>query len=163
MPLRRQLTEEQVLQKMASLCSVAEHCESEIVEKMNRMGVERNVAERIVDRLVDEGFIDEQRYCRAFVHDKLFYNGWGRLKIKAMLAQKRIDRKIVGEALDEIESKEYNGVMKQVIESKRRTLAGVEGYELQAKLVRFAVGRGFEPSLVCRCLNTEDIDEIQIT
>ncbi|MBR6077758.1 MAG: RecX family transcriptional regulator [Paludibacteraceae bacterium] len=155
------VSEEQALARMAAYCSGAEHCISEVRAKLTAMQLPSGAQERIIDRLVDERFIDEFRYCRAFVLDKLRYNGWGRNKISAMLSQKRVDHAAASEALDGIDDDEYLEIMEHVINGKRRLISASNGYELKTKLLRFALSRGFEMSVVNRYLNTfEESDEV---
>ena len=65
------MTYEQALGRMAALCSTAEHCESEIREKLQRAALTETDIQRIVDYLYDEQYMDTARYCRAFAHDRL--------------------------------------------------------------------------------------------
>lgn len=161
MRIRRVYTREEALSRMAAYCSSAEHCLSEVRAKLNVMQLTSGDIEIILDRLVDEGFVDEQRFCKAYVLDKMRYNGWGRNKISVMLAQKQVDKQAISDAIDSIEDDEYYGIMKQIVDNKRRSVSAKSAYERNAKLMRFALGRGFEMSLVSRYLNTiEETDEI---
>lgn len=137
------MTEQEAFQKLSAACASAEHCLYEMSEKMKRWQVAEDERERVLQRLVSERFVDEERYCRSFVADKMRYNGWGRLKIEQALAAKRIPRDISRGVLDEISDEEYADVLRPIIQSKRKSVKAASEYELNQKLIRFALGRGF--------------------
>ena len=89
--MKKELSPEEALYRAAALCSTAERCKSEIEEKLSRWGISASETHRIVDRLEQEKYIDESRYCRSFVNDKIRFDHWGRIKITAALRQKKID------------------------------------------------------------------------
>jgi regulatory protein len=140
----RVLNFEQGLQRAAALCCQSEHCVADITEKLLRWGVSREDSDRIIDRLIDEKYIDESRYALAYVRDKVRFSHWGRVKIKSMLRMLRVSEQDIRNAFDSFDEDEYLGVLENVIESKRRTLPEAESYASRVKLIRFALQRGFE-------------------
>lgn len=140
----RVLNFEQGLQRAAGLCCQSEHCVADITEKLLRWGVSREDSGRIIDRLIDEKYIDESRYALAYVRDKVRFSHWGRVKIKSMLRMLRISEQDISNAFDSFDEEEYLGVLEGVIESKRKTLPDAESYASRVKLIRFALQRGFE-------------------
>lgn len=140
----RTLSYEQALQRAASLCSTSEHCIYDITNKLKKWGICTPDIDKIIDRLVDEKFIDESRYARAYINDKFRFAHWGRVKIKNMLYLQHIPEAEINEALSNITQHEYEEVLKGVIESKQRTLPETESYEARTKIIRFAIQRGFE-------------------
>lgn len=155
----KELSEEEALYKAAAYCSVAEHCLAEVVEKLMQWGVPAEGRERIMKRLVAEKYIDENRYCRAFIHDKLHYNKWGRVKIAQALRLKGIDSACYAPLLEEVDEDAYRSVLLALIDAKRKSVKGRNDYERNGKLIRFALGRGFEMSEIKRCLVMADEDE----
>lgn len=109
-----------------------------------------------MQRLVDEKYIDEERYCRFFVRDKIRYNKWGRRKVEQALMIKRIPRDIISGALGEVDAEEYIAVLRPLLQSKRKTIKAASEYELNAKLIRFAMGRGFDMDIIRECLDCEE-------
>jgi regulatory protein len=107
---------------------------------------------------VERGFIDEERYCRAFVKDKVVYNKWGRRKVEQALWAKRIPQEIIREALDEVDQENYVDTLRQLLKNKSRSVKASSEYERTQKLIRFAAGRGFTMDVIRQCLNT-DYDE----
>lgn len=138
------LTFEQALQRAASLCSGSEHCISDIEEKLHRWGVTKADAKRVIDTLIDEKYIDEIRYATAYTRDKLRFSHWGRIKIRTMLRAQRISEADINNAFDNIDQEEYLGILESIISKKRQTMDDAESYASRAKLIRFAMQRGFE-------------------
>lgn len=154
----KELTESEALQKAAAFCSGAEHCRSEVMHKLALWGQSPTAAEKITTYLQKEKYMDEDRFCRAFVHDKYLYNKWGRTKIRMALRQKQIDETVINNALESLPADDYLTGLQKLLTAKARTLKATDEYEKRNKLIRFALSRGFEMRLICQCLQT-DYDE----
>lgn len=157
--MKKEKTEEEVFLQLASLCANAEHCQYEMLEKMKRWELSDEAQARVMARLVEERYVDDRRYARAFVKDKIRYNKWGYRKVQQGLWMKRIDKDIQDEILDEIEETEYLNVLKPLLKQKRKSIKANSDYELNQKLVRFAYGRGFTFDIIRQCLDVSEIDE----
>lgn len=138
------LTLNEALHKATTLCSQAEHCCTDMREKLTRWGVKVDDADQIVNRLVHEKYIDEQRYARAFTHDRLLYSKWGRIKIQAQLRQLRISGVFIREALEAIPQEEYDGILRGVLQEKFHILGDNHDQDTRNKVIRFALQRGFD-------------------
>ena len=156
--MKKDMTEQEAYLQLAALCAQAEHCQQEMRDKMRRWELDEMVQNRIIARLVKERYVDDERYARAFVKDKIRYNKWGRRKVQQALWQKRIDSDIQQRVLDEIDEKEYLDVLRPLLKQKRKSIRAASDYELNQKLVRFALGRGFGFDIIRQCLNVDDID-----
>ena len=154
--MTKEKTEQEAYLQLAAMCAQAEHCEQEMRDKMKRWGVEPYAQDRVVARLVKERYIDNERYTRAFVKDKIRYNKWGRRKVMQALWMKRIDDDIQHRVLDEIDDKEYIDVLIPLLKQKRKTIKAKSDYELNQKLVRFALGRGFDFGIIRQCMDVDD-------
>ena len=152
------MTEQEAYLQLAALCAQAEHCQQEMRDKMRRWELDETVQNRIISRLVKERYIDDERYARAFVKDKIRYNKWGRRKVQQGLWQKHIDADIQQRVLDEIDDKEYLDVLRPLLKQKRKSIKAANDYELNQKLMRFALGRGFGFDIIRQCLDVDDID-----
>ena len=137
-------------------CSGAEHCRQEVRAMLERRGAESADIDSIIGYLVKEGYIDESRYARAFVHDKVRFAKWGRIKIAQALWQKRIPQDIADAALLSIDEDEYLAALKEVLKSRCRTVKGATEYERKMKTMKTVCGRGYEPSLVRKVLDFSD-------
>ena len=149
----KQITTGEALNKAAAYCTLCERCISEVSTKLAAWGVPHGEQHEIIERLQQEGFIDEARYCRAFVNDKVRFNRWGRIKIRAALSEKRLPKEHVNEAIENIDEEQYMTALAEVIAAKRRELKGKDDYAAQQKIIRYAAGRGYEPSLIMKAIN----------
>lgn len=156
--MKKEMTEQEAYLQLAALCAQAEHCQQEMRDKMRRWELDEMVQNRIIARLVKERYIDDERYARAFVKDKIRYNKWGRRKVQQALWQKHIDSDIQQRVLDEIDEKEYLDVLRPLLKQKRKSIKAASDYEQNQKLVRFALGRGFGFDIIRQCLDVDDID-----
>ena len=95
-------SEKEAYLTLAALCAQAEHCQWEMLEKMRRWEVPEEAQARVMQRLVKERYVDDERYAQAFVKDKIRYNKWGRRKVDQALWQKHIDEDIRKRVLDEV-------------------------------------------------------------
>ena len=154
--MKKEMTEQEAFLQLAAICAQAEHCEQEMRDKMKRWGLDETVQNRVIDRLTKERYIDQERYARAFVNDKIRYNKWGRRKVQQALWQKRIDNDIQQRVLDEIDDNEYLAVLRPLLKQKRKSIRAASAYEENQKLVRFALGRGFTFDIIRQCLDVDD-------
>ena len=152
------MTEQEAYLQLAALCAQAEHCQQEMRDKMRRWELDETVQNRIIDRLIKERYIDDERYARAFVKDKIRYNKWGRRKVQQALWMKRIDADIQQRVLDEIDEKEYLDVLRPLLKQKRKSIKAESDYELNQKLLRFALSRGFGFDIIRQCLDVGEED-----
>lgn len=132
-------------------CSRSEHCVLDVLNKLYAAGLGEEESDEIVQCLVEQGYIDEQRYANAFVNDKFRFNKWGKLKITHALRQKKIPTVVIQIALDTLDEDAYSHVLLQLIEAKKKTVKGTAAQQ-KAAVMRFAVSRGFELDLVLRLL-----------
>ena len=153
------MTETEGKTRAEAYCSSAEHCRSEVRSMLERHGAEKPDIESIINNLVKEGFIDESRYARAFVHDKVRFAKWGKVKIAQALWQKRIPQDITDATLESIDDDEYLAALKDVVKAKFRTVKGATEYERKMKTMRSVCSRGYEPALVRKVLDLSDLPD----
>ena len=152
----KQKSEQDAYLTLAALCAQAEHCQYEMLEKMRRWELDDEAQARVMQRLVSERYVDDERYARAFVKDKVRYNKWGRRKVEQALWQKRIDEDIRKRVLDEVDDDEYLNILRPLLKQKRKSIKANSDYELNQKLMRFALGRGFTFDIIRQCLDIEE-------
>ena len=134
--------------------------------KFQMKGLPPRDIERVLDRLVDEGFINEARFVRAYVHDKALYDRWGQLKIRQSLMLKRLPPALIEEALRETDRGLWEENLLDLLRQKRRSIKADTPFEERQKLLRFAAGRGYEPTLIYQAVNRlcgeegEEADEV---
>ena len=155
----KEVSEQGAYLQLAQLCARAEHCQYELTEKMRRWGMSDEAQARVMQRLVSERYVDDERYTQAFVRDKIRYNKWGRRKVEQALWQKHIDKDIREQILNEVDDDDYLSVLRPLLKQKQKTLKGGTDYERNQKLVKFALQRGFTYDIIRQCIDG-DIDEM---
>ncbi|WP_321333624.1 regulatory protein RecX [uncultured Bacteroides sp.] len=153
------LTEQEALSRLAFYCSTAEHCRSEINDKLHKWGIESDAIERILNRLETEKYIDDERYCRSFVNDKFHFAKWGKMKISQALYQKKIPSTMISEYLCNIDEEQYLITLRHLLNTKSKNIRAKNSYDLKAKLIRFGISRGFEMKDIRRCIDLSDMQE----
>ncbi|MDR1939051.1 MAG: RecX family transcriptional regulator [Tannerellaceae bacterium] len=143
--------EAEMLHRMAAYCSTAERCVQDVRKKVEAC-LPADAAGRIIARLTEERFIDENRFARSFVNDKLRFNKWGRVKIACELGKRNIPPAICREALDGIDEAAYRSILLALLKEKKKNIRGKDERDEFAKLLRFAAGRGFESRETIPCL-----------
>lgn len=156
----KEVTEQGAYLQLAQLCARSEHCQHEMLEKMRKWGMTDEAQVRVMQRLVSERYVDDERYVRAFVRDKIRYNKWGRRKVEQALWMKRIDEDIRERVLGEIDDDEYIKILRPLLKQKRRSIKAQSDYELNQKLAKFALGRGFTFDIIRQCMDG-DIDDME--
>ena len=148
----KQASESEMLHRAAAYCSASERCIQDVEKKIKAAGLTGEESDRIVARLLKERFIDESRFARYFVNDKLRFNKWGRVKINYEMQRKGITSDIRSEALANIDEQEYQSILLSLLKSKKKATRGKDDRDVYTKLLRFAAGRGFEMREASRCL-----------
>lgn len=123
------------IDKAEAYCARAEHCAADVRRKMVQWNVESDYTDRIIEALYERGFLDDDRYCEAYVHDKVAYQKWGRLKIQAGLRALQLPNGVISKALDNIEENIYMDNL--------RTLTHQRRADCEEKRLRFLLQRGF--------------------
>lgn len=157
-------TEEQLLSRMQAYCAQAEHCRSEVAKKLQQAGAESALIERISDQLIKDRFIDEERFARAYARDKYRFNGWGPKRIAMELHKRQIPHTIIDSALTDLQEGDdrIENPLPKLLKKKLQTIKGGDDRNRLIRLVRWAVGRGFnyeevmkEASILIRNIDEE--------
>jgi regulatory protein len=130
-----------------------------MIEKMRQWGISEDEQAEVMDRLIKERYVDDERFARAFIYDKIRYNKWGRRKVEQALWMKRIDDSISKPLLDEVDDEEYLSILRPLLKQKRKSTKADSEYELTMKLIKFAISRGFTMDIIKQCIEVEDEDE----
>lgn len=143
---------EKVLDRMRNLCSRREYCRADIMKKaMSALDGDRETAEKLVEILVTEKYIDELRYASAFARDKSSISGWGETKIRYMLSSKGIPREVIDKALEEIDESKAMTRLEKLMDNKYRSLK--DDPQCRLKMLRFGLGRGYGYDEVSKVLD----------
>lgn len=142
--LKKALSETQLLEKAMHYCAYQERCEFEVRQKLRGLGANTTLINAIVAKLQDEKFLDEQRFAELYVKSKFKHNKWGKQKIKAHLAQKGINSKVVHEALEVIQNNDYQAMVNQLAKQHLADLS----FEAKTKTIRYLQTKGFEYAVI---------------
>jgi len=156
--IKKEMTGQQAYQKLTDLCARSEHCQQEMKEKMRQWGVSEEEQAKVMDRLIAERYVDDERFAHAFIYDKIRYNKWGRRKVEQALWMKRIDDSISKSILDDVDDDEYIRILRPLLKQKRKSIKADSEYELTMKLIKFAISRGFTMDIIKQCIEVEDED-----
>ncbi len=147
------LSEPQALNRVASYCSRAERSESAVRKKLLTWGLPDDAIKRIIDRLKKEKYLDDSRFARSFINDKLRFNKWGKTKIVFELKKLNISSSIYNPILDELAGDEFEKQLMHVLVIKVKSVKAKNDYDKKTKLIRFALGRGFSMDLSIKCVD----------
>lgn len=144
---------EQALRLLMNMAARAERSSGDALRLMKRWGVDDNDAQRVLQRLVAERFIDDSRYAAAFVREKINLSGWGSYKIVAALRRKGVDNRIIENALSQYGSVDMEERLQGLLEKKIKTVKYRDTSDLRAKLFRFAASRGYDYSTAMQAVD----------
>ena len=137
------------LSRAAAYCSRQERCVYDVKRKLEAWEVDPEKFGAIIETLVKEKFIDEERYSLFYARDKFRFNGWGRVKISYSLKQKGIPGDVIQKALSEIDETEYGQKLFELLKNKLKQIKDKnDRYKVKAAMIRFAQSRGFEPDRI---------------
>lgn len=144
---------EQALRLLMNMAARAERSSGDALRLMKRWGVDDNDAQRVLQRLIAERFIDDSRYAAAFVREKINLSGWGSYKIVAALRRKGVDNRIIENALSQYGSVDMEERLEGLLEKKIKTVKYRDTSDLRAKLFRFAASRGYDYSTAMQAVD----------
>lgn len=140
-------SKKEALLRLMKLCSRSEKSTYEIKMKLKNWGLETH-AKEIIDQLQKENFLDDSRYARAFVHDKILLNKWGRIKIRYQLIAMGIPDSLVENELASFESSKYEQMVFEELARKKNLLKNLQAMQLKIKLYAFGKQRGYETEII---------------
>lgn len=144
------------LEKLRSWCAYQERYHQEVRDKLYDYGLWPEAVESIIASLIQENFLNEERFAMAFARGKFRIKKWGRVKIKIELKRRKISDYSIRKALRQLDDEDYMGTLRQVIAGKDKLLREPHPLKRRYKLVSYALSRGFERDLVMDALQAED-------
>jgi regulatory protein len=152
---RKQLTKEQALQKLRHYCAYQERCHVEVKEKLYSFGLRKQMVEESLAQLIEEDYLNEERFAIQFAGGKFRMKQWGRVKIKHALKQKQVSTYCINKALKELDAEDYDKILHKLAKQKWSTIKG-EGVNLFVKMAKttdYLLQKGFESELVQQAVN----------
>lgn len=153
---KKSLTKEQALQKLKYYCAYQERAHSEVKEKLFQLGVWKKDHDEIISALIEENYLNEERFAMAFAGGKWRVKRWGKVKIKFELKQKQVSEYCIHKALKQIDEEEYMRVLKELADTRYNSLKADQYIIRWKKTVDYLTARGFEADLVRQVLKKEN-------
>lgn len=149
----KEISKKNAFTRMALLCARKEMCVSDISKKLSDYALSDVDKIAVIQQLKSEKYIDEYRYARSFIHDKSRFNKWGKVKIRYALLQKSISPEIIDNAFSEFSDESLSEPLTQLLRTKSKSIKYENTFDKRNKLIRFALGRGFEMQDILCCLD----------
>jgi regulatory protein len=153
MQYKKYLTKEQALQKLKHYCAYQERCHNEVKEKLYDLGIWKKDHDDIIATLIEENYLNEERFAIAFAGGKFRIKKWGRVKIKYELKQKQVSEYCIKKALKQIQEDEYEKVLEKLAIEKYASLKNEQYLIRKKKTMNYLIARGFEIDLVMGITN----------
>lgn len=131
------------LDKAEAYCARAEHCAADVRRKLNEWGAPADLSGYIEENLYKNDFLNDARFCAAYVHDKVEYQAWGRLKIQAGLRALQLPERMIQEALKNIDETVYFRHLRALVAQRKA--------DPEEKRIRFLLQRGFTYEDIKKC------------
>ncbi len=161
MLLKKSLTKEQAAEKIKSYCSYQERCHREVKDKLYSFGLRRNEVDEIICRLIENNYLNEERFAKQFGGGKFRIKHWGRNKIKYELQQKGVNSFIIKIALKEIDEKRYFETLQKLAQTKWNVLNEENKLARQSKTNAYLLQKGYEQRLISEVLNNIKTSAVQ--
>ncbi len=146
------ITVDQVLDKMAKYCAYQERCVKEVRDKLNTCDLPQDEKNKIIDYLLDNRFVNDERFAKSFARGKVNQSGWGLNKIRFHLIRKGIDTEIIDDALRQTDKEAYRQRLTDILITKSKTVKSDSDFDKKRKLAAYAIQKGFEDNLVWEVL-----------
>lgn len=150
MAFPQKLTPEQALQKARHFCAYQERCHNEVKQKLYSFGLYRNDVEAALSTLIEENYLNEERFAIQFAGGRFRMKQWGRVKIKHELKLKKVSEYCIRKGLKEIEEDDYLATLEKLAQKKWDSLKdpGSNMFVKMSKTTDYLLQKGFEPELV---------------
>ncbi|MEO5945208.1 MAG: regulatory protein RecX [Chitinophagaceae bacterium] len=145
---KKYLTKEQALQKTKHYCGYQERCHIDVKEKLYNLGVAKKEHDEIIATLIEENYLNEERFAIAFAGGKFRINNWGRIKIKYALKQKQVSEYSIKKALKQIDEADYLKKLAKLAKEKYGLLKEEQSLVRKKKTMDYLIGKGYEIELV---------------
>ena len=142
--------------KAESYCAYQDRSQQEVRDKLYDWGLHEKDVEEIISELIQENFLNEERFAIAYTLGKFRIKGWGKIKIRQGLKLKRVPDKMIIKALNGIDQDDYMAKLRSLIEKKQATVKESDPFKLRFLLTRYALQKGYEGDLIGEVIKGED-------
>lgn len=150
MAFSNRLSPEQAFQKARHYCAYQERCHQEVKEKLYSFGLFKSEVEELISKLIEENYLNEERFAIQFAGGKFRMRQWGRIKIKYALKQKQVSEYCIKKGLKEIDEEDYQATLSRLAEKKWEAVSKESGsrFEWMAKTTDYLLNKGYESELI---------------
>ncbi len=146
--MEKWISVDDALAKLQHFCAYRDRCHQEVRKKLLDLGIYGEDLENIIIQLIEERFLDEERFARSFTRGKFRINKWGKIRIKQELKRREISDYCIRKGMEEIKPEAYEEQLQEVITNKAAQVREENSYKKKNKVAGYAIGRGYEPALV---------------
>lgn len=147
-PVKKRFTPTEALAKIQRYCAYQERSHKEVRNKLFEYGLFASQVDELLSRLITDGFLNEERFAKAFAGGKFRMKKWGRLKIKNELEFLGLTKNCIQRGLNEIEQADYRTTLKTLLKKKSAAVQETNLFKKRDKIARYAIGKGYEPEMV---------------
>lgn len=142
------LSKEQAFQKLKQYCAYQERCHQEVKEKLYSFGLYKAETESLIARLIEENYLDEERFAIQFAGGKFRMKHWGKKKIEYELKQRQVSGYCIRKGLAQITEEDYHQTLEKLTAAKYETVKAEGAFTARAKVTAYLLQKGFEPDLI---------------
>lgn len=142
-------TVSEIRDKLAKYCAYQDRCHWEVENKLREFNLIPEAKDEIIIYLIQNNFLNEERFAKSFVRGKFNQKSWGRIKIKSELKKRQIPQKLIDAALKEIDAEAYFSRLEELFQKKKESLKSErESFKKQAKIRNYLLQKGYESDLI---------------
>jgi regulatory protein len=145
---KKSLTPDQAFQKLKHYCAYQERCHSEVKNKLYELGIRKKDHDELIAKLIEENYLDEERFAIAFAGGKFRMKDWGKTRIKYELKSKLVSEYNIKKALKQIDEKVYLNTLKKLAQKKYTELKKDQWMVRRKKIMDYLLAKGYEPELI---------------
>jgi regulatory protein len=158
-PLKKYWSLSEAKVKIAAFCAYQERCQQDVRNRLAERGIVGEQAEDLIASMIEEGFLNEERFAQSFARGKFNLNRWGKIKIIQALKFKKISERCIRTGLKEIDEEDYFKLLENEANKKWNSLIKLDSFQKKIKVQQFLLGRGFEQDLILQVL--AEIEEVK--
>lgn len=141
---KKSLTFVEIKQKLVNYCVYQDRCHAEVEQKMKEFMLIPEAKDEIILYLLEENYLNEERFTRSYIRGKFYIKHWGKNKIKINLKQKLVSEKLISNCFDEIDEADYEKTIRKIFEDYYSRQTDQKEYQRKSKTIKYLMGRGFE-------------------
>jgi len=145
---KKKYTPTEAKSKIAKYCAYQERCHQEVRDKLYSFGLYKDDVEQLIYELIQNNFLNEERFAIAYTRGKFNYKKWGRNRIRQELKLRKISDFCIKKGLQTIDEEAYENTLTELLEKKIASLKNIKGYQKNYKAAQFVMSKGYESELI---------------